>query len=60
MQLCNIGVEFLETRDTNGNEGVGAMADMITNDLSTLKGEEKVIIVVKEGELTKVWELGQT
>jgi hypothetical protein len=28
--------------------------------LSTLKGEEKVIIVVKEGELTKVWELGQT
>ncbi len=54
MRLCNIIVKFLETQDTNGNEGVGVVADMITNDLSTLKGEEKVLVVVKEGELTKV------
>jgi hypothetical protein len=43
LQLCNIGVEFLETQDTNGDEGVGVVANMITNDLYALKGVEKVL-----------------
>jgi len=42
LQLCNISVEFLKTQDSDGDEGVGVVANMIANDLSMLKVQEKV------------------
>ncbi len=33
----------METQDTNGDEGLGVVADMTIDDLSALKGEEKVL-----------------